>query len=68
MVSVGLIVRICLRVLVGSGSVSMMRLSGCGSLIWIIQRYGKRISTHNMGIQTIKTLLKIERKEKWLIQ
>jgi len=46
----------------------MMRLSGCGSLIWIIQRYGKRISTHNMGIRTIKTLLKIERKEKWLIQ
>ena len=48
MVSVGLIVRICLRVLVGSGSVSMMRMSGCGSLIWIIQRYGKRILTPNM--------------------
>ena len=48
MVSVGLIVRIYLRVLVGSGSAKMMRLSGCGSLIWIIQRYGKRISTHNM--------------------
>jgi len=41
----------------------MMRMSGCGSLIWIIQRYGKRISTHNMEIRMIKTLLKIERKE-----
>ena len=34
--SVGLIVRICLRVLVGSGSVSMMRMSGYGSLTWNI--------------------------------
>lgn len=46
--SVGLIGRICLRVLVGSGNVSMMRMSGCGSLTWIIQRYGKRILTPNM--------------------
>lgn len=46
--SVGLIVRICLRVLVGSGSVSMMRLSGYGSLTWNIQRYGKHILTPNM--------------------
>ena len=46
--SVGLIGRICLRVLVGSGNVSMMRLSGCGSLTWIIQRCGKRILTLNM--------------------
>ena len=46
--SVGLIGRICLRVLVGSGNVSMMRMSGCGSLTWIIQRCGKRISILNM--------------------
>lgn len=46
--SVGLIGRICLRVLVGSGSVSMMRLSGYGSLTWNIQRYGKHILTPNM--------------------
>ena len=46
--SVGLIVRICLRVLVGSGSVSMIRMSGYGSLTWNIQRYGKRILTPNM--------------------
>ena len=33
MVSVGLIVRIYLRVLVGSGSARTMRMSGCDSLI-----------------------------------
>ena len=53
--SVGLIVRICLRVLVGSSSVSMMRMSGCGSLIWIIQRYGKRIFNPQYGADSETT-------------